>query len=28
KNRSGKIAEPALEWWFRIDHAASYSGAF
>jgi hypothetical protein len=28
KNRSGKIAEPALEWWFRIDHAASYSGGF
>ncbi len=28
KNRSGKTAEPALEWWFRIDHAASYSGGF
>ncbi len=28
KNRSGKPAEPALEWWFRIDHAASYSGGF
>lgn len=28
KNRSGKTAEPALEWWFRIDHAASYSVGF
>jgi hypothetical protein len=28
KNRSGKPAQPALEWWFRVDHAASYSGGF
>lgn len=28
KNRSGKTAEPALEWWFRIDQAASYSELF
>ena len=28
KNRSGKTAGPALEWWFRIDHAASYSVGF
>jgi hypothetical protein len=26
KNRSGKTTEPALEWWFRIDQAAIYSG--
>ena len=28
KNSSGKPAKPALEWWFRIDHAASYSVGF
>ena len=28
KNRSGKTSEPALEWWFRIDQAASYSELF
>jgi peptidoglycan/xylan/chitin deacetylase (PgdA/CDA1 family) len=26
KNSSGKPAQPALEWWFRIDQAAIYSG--
>ena len=28
KNRSGKTAGPALEWWFRIDQTASYSVGF